>query len=161
VVLFVRVSFNIEAIRTNSNTDFFPSRKSNANTADVTSILIYCFDRIANYLTLTRAVHNNSHTWPQLVKGLLSEEGIQAMLLEGEVEHVQAAREIGATVLSRLGELDVGQVAATGRRRSSMCAGSAGTVWPRGKAETVGPSGAAVARSRTGAAVPPRRDGAE
>ncbi|CAD6339311.1 unnamed protein product [Miscanthus lutarioriparius] len=63
-------------------------------------------------------------------------------------------------VLSRLGELDVGQVAATGRRRSSVCAGSMGTAWPRGKAQTLGLSGAAVARSRTRAVTLPWQNGA-
>jgi len=36
----------LKHFRTNRNTDFSPSRKYNANTTDMTSILIYCFDRI-------------------------------------------------------------------------------------------------------------------
>ena len=36
----------LKHFKTNRNTNFSPSRKSNANTADMTSILIYCFDRI-------------------------------------------------------------------------------------------------------------------
>jgi len=62
-----------------------------------------------------------------------------AMLLDGKVgARPSGEGDTGEMVLIRLGELDIGQVTATGGRCSSVCAGSAGTAWPRGKAQTVG-----------------------
>ena len=62
-----------------------------------------------------------------------------AMLLDGKVgARPSGEGDPGEMVLIRLGELDIGQATATGGRCSSVCAGSAGTAWPRGKAQTVG-----------------------
>ena len=60
----------LKHFRTNRNTDFSPSRKSNANTTDMTSILIYCFDRI--------------HILPHLDEGSPQPQP-HPMLLDGKV----------------------------------------------------------------------------
>ena len=117
----------LKHFRTNRNTDFSPSRKSNANTTDMTSILIYCFDRIRILPHLDEGTGQSTTTTAL------------AMLLDGKVRARPSGEgDPGEMALIRLGELDIGQVAATGGRCSSVCAGSTGMAWPRGKAQTVG-----------------------